>query len=548
MGEPQAVLDQVVLSRVVNTLASTDPGRLCYIFENGGHGAEEVTAGALARNGNQIAAALRRAGLGPDARVAVMLRNHPEFVHTLVANAKLGLPTVPIDPRARGPKLAYFLEFAECSALITADYVLADPAAAEPIRRAGIPVWVLSTPEGRAHGLGSPEAPFESLDAVLAAPDEPEVGEHLTDVTRPWLLAFTSGTTGDPKAIEFAWDRLLFYRRVPAIMGYRPDDVPYTGLSLTHGNALVVTMLPPLYGACSHAVFSRWFTSGRIWDVCREHGVTTWSNLGGIATAVYSRAPRAADRDHSVRLVVSAGMPAQLWTAFEERFGVRVLEWYGTMEGGFAHNPVGVGPVGSFGKPPEGLIEMDVVDDDGVPVSPDVPGELVVRPAGGRAQLSYFKNPQASAAKLRDGWLRTGDVVTRDGAGWYFFRHRREERGLRKMGEFIAEGFLRRVLAEAPEVVDVAVYGVPSRMGGVGETDIVAALVVRDPAVFDPAALFDRCAAQLEGSHVPDLIQVVDDLPRTASQKVQTRLLAAALEEPGARVHRRSAGLTRGRG
>jgi crotonobetaine/carnitine-CoA ligase len=232
-------------------------------------------------------------------------------------------------------------------------------------------------------------------------------------------------------------------------------------------------------------------------------------------------------------------MPREIWRAFEERFAVRVLEWYGTMEGGFACNPVGKGPVGSFGKPPDGLLDMDVVDDDGRPVGPRRVGELVLRPVGGEAKLSYYRNPEASARKVRNGWLHTGDMVSRDEDGWFYFSHRREDGGLRKAGEFIAEGFIRRVLAEDPDIADVHIYGIPARSGAPGETDIVAAVVARDRGAFDPDAVFGRCAAQLERSHVPDFLQVVDDLPRTPSEKVQVRFLVAQLDESAGNVFAR---------
>src|SRR5437764_13214144 len=531
-------VEDVVFSRLVAAEAERDPERLVMVFENGPFGAERVTAADLAVRGNQLAAALRGAGLRRGDRVAVMLRNHPEFIYGLVANAKLGLPTVPIDPRSRGSKLTYFLSFAECAGLITADYVLADEAAADAIRAAGVKVWALSTPEGRAEGLDV-SAEWPVLNEVLDGPEAAEQGEHVDDVTSPWLLAYTSGTTGDPKAIEFTHDRLLLYRQIPRSFGYRPDDVPYTGLALSHGNALVRTMLPAVCGVVDHSVFSRTFTKTRLWDVCIEYGCTTWSNLGGIATGIYSQPSSDRDLAHRVRLVVSAGMPREIWRAFEERFRVKVLEWYGTMEGGFAYNPVGVGPLGSFGKPPEGLLEMDVVDEDGRTEPPGQVGELILRPAGGEAKLSYYKNPEASARKVRRGWLFTGDMVTRDEEGWLYFAHRREEGGLRKAGEFISEGFIRKVLAEDPDVVDVHIYGVPSRAGAPGETDIVAAVVARDRETFDADAVFARCAARLERSHVPDFLQVVDDLPRTASEKVQVRFLVEALSESGRNVFTR---------
>jgi crotonobetaine/carnitine-CoA ligase len=94
-------------------------------------------------------------------------------------------------------------------------------------------------------------------------------------------------------------------------------------------------------------------------------------------------------------------MPREIWRPFEERFAVRVLEWYASPEGAFAYNPVGVGPVGSFGRPPAGLLEMEVVDGDGEALPPGRVGELTVRRPG--------------------GWVRTGHRVSRDANGWLTF-------------------------------------------------------------------------------------------------------------------------------
>lgn len=518
----EAELEQAVFSRLISRRADQEPDRVALIFENGELPAESIRNQDLEVHGNQLAWELKRAGYGAGDRIAVMLRNHPEFVYAMVAASKLGMITVPVDPRARGERLRYFLEFAECRVLVTADYVLAEPQAEEVVRQLDLRTYVLSTPEGRASGLRSEGWP--SLNEVLEGPARPDLGQHVDNLTYPWFLSYTSGTTGDPKAIVFGYDRMLFYRLTPRWFGYRSDDVPYTGLSLIHGNALVVTLMPALWGVVDHSVFSRWFTKSRLWAVCIEHGCTTWSNLGGIATAVYSEPPGPQDRAHRVRLVVSAGMPRQLWEPFEQRYGVQILEWYGTMEGGFAYNPPGVGPKGSFGKPPEGLLEMDVFDEEDRPLPARQIGELVVRPVGQAARLEYYKNPEASAKKTRGGWLHTGDMCWKDEEGWFYFAYRKEEGGIRKLGEFVPEDLIRRVLAEDPEVLDVHVYGVPARSGAPGESDVVAALVVRDPTRFDAQALYARCARRLERQYIPDYLQVLPELPKTATQKVQTRL------------------------
>ena len=533
--EPEHEL--AVFARLVERRAEEDPDRLALVFENGELPAEPVRNRDLELRGGRLAWELRRAGLRPGDRVAVMLRNHPEFVYAMVANSRLGLVTVPIDPRARGERLRYFLTFAGCRAAIVADGTLADPQAAQVVSEAGVHTYALSTAEGRAAGLTTDGWP--SLNEVFEGPERADVGQQVDSLTHPWFLSYTSGTTGDPKAIAFGYDRMLFYRLTPGFFGYRQDDVPYTGLSLIHGNALVVTLMPALWGVVDHSVFSRWFTKSRLWDVCIAHGCTTWSNLGGIATAVYGEPPAPHDRAHRVRLVVSAGMPRDLWQPFEERFGVRILEWYGTMEGGFACNPPGVGPRGSFGRPPEGMIEMEVVDDADRPLPPAEVGELVVRPAGQPARLEYLGNPDASRHKTRGGWLHTGDMAWRDEQGWFYFAHRREEGGIRKLGEFVPESFIMRVLAEDPQVLDVHVYGVPARSGAPGESDVVAAIVAADPDRLDAAALFARCAARLERASVPDFIQVLDELPKTATEKVQTRLLVQAFDPSSPRVYAR---------
>ncbi len=537
MADP---LDAVVLARLVAASAEAEPDRICLVFENGELPEERLTRADVAVQSNKLAHALHAAGLRKGDRIGVILRNHPEFVYALVACSKLGLVSVPVDPRSRGEKLRYFLTFAECAALLTADYVVADESATDVFRSIDARAYVLSTPEGRMEGL-QPGREWQSLNEVLDGPEREDAGQQVDRLGDPFELSYTSGTTGDPKAIVLTYERMPLYLAIPtAFFGYQADDVPYTGLSLTHGNALVATLLPALSGAVDHSVFSRRFTKTRLWDVCIRHGCTTWSNLGGIASAIYGEPPSARDRLHQVRLVVSAGMPRELWVPFEERFGARVLEWYGTMEGGaFAYNPPGIGPVGSFGKPP-GVLEMNIVDDDDQPVPPDTIGELVGRPIANPAQLEYFKNTDASAHKTRGGWMHTGDMCWRDAEGWYYFAHRKEEGGIRRMGEFISEGFVRRIVLDHPDVLDAHVYGVPSQTNAPGESDIAVAIVVSGPEAFDPTSLFEHCARVLERSHIPDYIQVVDELPKTASEKVQTRFLAAALDAstPGVYLRR----------
>jgi crotonobetaine/carnitine-CoA ligase len=322
------------------------------------------------------------------------------------------------------------------------------------------------------------------------------------------------------------------------VFGYAEDEVLYTGLSLTHGNAQAVTFA----NAVAHglpAVISERFSRSRLWDVCRRYGCTTFSLLGGMATAIYAEPRRPGDRDHRVRFVVSAGMPRALWRDFEERFGVRILEWYGAVDGGLAYRPIGTGPIGSFGKPLPGM-EMQVVDDDDRECPPGVVGELVCRWVGGPTVIEYLDDAAASAAKTRGGWIRTGDMCHRDAEGWFFFDWRRGG-GLRHNGDFVLPDYVERAAIEYPAVDDVCCYGVPAASGAPGESDVVLAVVPRPGTALDPAALFAHLGERLEPNGVPSFLQIVDEIPKTISEKPQARLLAERFAPTAANVHRRAA-------
>lgn len=486
----------------------------------GGNLPDEVrTYADLAGNGNRIAAALIGLGLQPGERFGLMMRNHPEFVETMIAASTTACVFVPIDPRTRGEKLAYMLRQSGCRGIVCADYCLEQVGAI----RAAVPDlgWILALETGETSARVS-LAGVGSLNAALAK-QVPAVDVRLSNPNDPLQIIYTSGTTGDPKGVVFPNARFGMFGMLGVLLGYQPGDRPYTGLSLTHGNAQAVTLGPSLHMGL-RAVFSRRFTKSKLWDICRRYGCTTFSMLGGMATAIYSEPPRADDADNPVRMVIDAGMPAAVWEAFERRFGVQVFEWYGAVEGGLAFKPVGVGPLGSFGKPVPGL-EMRIVDDNDTECPPGAIGEIVSRPASGdAADVEYFENAAASQEKTRGGWLRSGDMGHRDADGWLFFDYRKGG-SIRHNGDFINVGFVEKVVAEHPAVSDVFIYGVPAASGAPGEKDVVAAIVLEPGVAFDPAAIFAACRQGLEPNFVPSYLQVVDEIPKTASEKPQERFL-----------------------
>jgi crotonobetaine/carnitine-CoA ligase len=520
-----------ILCDLVALRAERQPELDVLTFERGEAPAEVRTYAELESHAQRIAAALAARRLERGQRFGLMLRNHPEFVEAMIAASIMGTVFVPIDPRMRGDKLAYLLRHAGCRGIVCADYCLG---ALDGVR-AALPSlgWILALETGEdPQGAGLADvAGAESLREVLSKPAARVEGRE-AGPDDPLQILYTSGTTGDPKGVVFPNQRFGAFALLGLLLGYLPDDRPYTGLSLTHGNAQAVTLGPALHMGL-RAVFSRRFTKSRLWDVCRRHGCTTFSLLGGMATAVYAEPERPDDGDNPVRMVVSAGMPPAIWEAFERRFQVQVFEWYGAVEGGLAYKPVGQGPIGSFGKPAPGL-EMRIVDERGDECPPGVVGEIVSRPAGGAAQVDYLDDPEASGAKARGGWLRSGDMGHRDADGWFFFDHRKGG-GIRHNGDFVHPGFVEKLIAEHPSVSDVFVYGVPAASGAPGEKDVVAAVVPAPGARFDPAEILAACRLGLEPNFVPSYLQRVDEIPKTASEKPQERFLLErfARDAPG---------------
>ena len=529
--------NNLILADYIASKAEEKPGHLVVTFEGAGVREDETrTYEQLVDNGNRLAATLIDHGMAHGDRFATLIRNHPEFIECMVGASVSGCVVVPIDPRTRGEKLKYTLNNSECRGIVCAFYSL--PLVMEVAEQVPTLKWVLVIEDEEDAGAATLTdlAMAESYRVVYDRPPE-VIDVRLQTPQDPLQIIYTSGTTGDPKGVGFANIRFGGAMMGGRMFGWTADDRPYTGLSLTHGNAQLLTFAPAM-GMDLSVVFSRKVTKSRLWDVTRKYGCTVFNLLGGMATAVYSEPVRADDGDNPVRMVLSAGMPQAIWRNFEKRFNLKIFEMYGAIEGGMALNPPGAGPVGSFGKAPAGL-EIRIVDDDGQTCAPGELGELVSRPLdGGEVRVEYFRNPEASKKKTAGGWLHSGDICHQDEDGWLYFDFRKGG-GIRHNGDFVNPGFVEKVLAEDPQVTDVFVYGVPAASGAPGERDVVAAVVALDAVTFDAASVFDRCVAELEPNFVPGYLQVVEEIPKTASEKPQERFLLERFAPDGEGVYTR---------
>jgi len=301
-----------------------------------------------------------------------------------------------------------------------------------------------------------------------------------------------------------------------------PDSVLFTGLPLFHCNAQEMTTLPAILNDLTAAYEER-FHASTYWEVAREMGATHVSLLISMINVLYKQPEKPTDRSHAVRVALTAGATREIWPAFEQRFGVRILELYGMTECGCTTlmNPPDAVRVGSVGTP-LGFVEAEVVDEDDRPVPAGARGELVVRPRQPFTMFTrYLNKPDQTIEAWRNLWFHTGDYVTRDEQGYYYFVDRKKD-VIRRRGENLAPYDVESVLNGHPAVFESVVVGVPSPLG---EEDVKAFVVLRPGSTAEPRAIFEFAAEHLPFFMVPRFIELVDEIPKTANQKSQRYLL-----------------------
>lgn len=487
---------------------------------------ERRSHAALLANGRRLAGAFRAAGLEPGDRFALLMRNRAAFVDAMVASEIAGTEFVAIDPRIRGDKLADMLRFAACRGVIACPEGWANLRPVLGLLPGVEWVWTVDDMADRA---------ARPLDEVVASAS-PIRGEPAR-FDQTMQLLYTSSTTGDAKAIRVPHGRFAAVAAWAEVFGLTATDRLYTGLSLTHGNAQFITLGSAL-ALNLPLVISRQFTKSRLWEILAHYRCTVFNTLGGMTSAIFAEPPAALDRAHDVRMVLSAGMPKALWRDFEQRFGVRVFEFFATAEGGLLVNPPGVGPVGSVGKAAAGT-RCEVLDAHDAICPSGRRGELCFQNSDGTvAPVNYLANEAASTAKTRGGWFRSGDIGWKDAEGWVHFSHR-AGRSVRRNGDFVDIAAMEALIAGLQGVDDVHVYGVRTAASAPGEREVVAAIV---PAEWpgDAAAIMTICLDRLGSIGTPNLIQIVRAIPKTASEKPQERHLVEMINERSCVLHDKS--------
>jgi fatty-acyl-CoA synthase len=499
------------------------------------------------KGANRRANLFQAVGVQRGETVALMMENRPEFLETLTGLAKLGAVTAAIDTNLTGAALVHCLTISGAKRVIVGreclqrlnDVLPQIPA----LRTDGIFVDTASESGAQA------PAGCHDLDSMLsgASTENPPAVKLGSDDLMMYI--YTSGTTGMPKAARITH---LRWFSAGYAMGYygltlTRDDVVYCALPLYHSNGALIAFGSAMVNGCTLAL-SRRFSASRYWEEATKMGATTFIYIGEVLRYLMSAAPGPYDRAHKITRILGNGLRPDIWTPFQQRFGIpHIREFYASTEGNAAtlnmdDTPASVGrPILKSMHLP--LVRFDietehyVMDAAGFHVrcGPGEVGELLGEIKGTSKFDGYTNTADTEKKLLRnvfktgDLYFKTGDLMKMDAAGNHFFVDRMGDT-FRWKGENVSTQEVQEILSSYPGVQLINVFGVqvPGSEGRVG----MAAILFDSGSSFAPDAFFRYAEEKLPSYARPGFVRVVHDLELTGTYKLKKTDLQKAGFDP----------------
>lgn len=482
-----------------------------------------------------LAGALAAAGVGPYDRVAYWGANHVRLIETLFATARLGAIAVLLNSRLAAGEAGFV--FGDS----TPKVVLIGSA-----QRAGMAV--LEAEGGRLPLVFDVDA----ADGEATHPDiadAPGYGSETSEVPCGWddaaLIMYTSGTTGRAKGAVLTHGN-IFFHDVNALIetDIRPDEICLAAAPLFHIAGLNGLALPTILKG-GLVVITRSVVPSEIFELIEKFGITSMfavpTTLDGLA---HEEAFATADLS-TMRTIIAGGapVPERLLRLWSDR-DIAVQQGYGLTETAPAVLKLaaedGIRKAGAAGKP-QFLVDVRLVGNDGRPVAQGEIGEILT--VGPNVFREYWNLPEASVAAFKDGWFRTGDGAVQDEDGYYFIRDRFKDMYI-SGGENVYPAQVESALLDVPGVADAAVFGVPDEQWG--ETGV--AYLTRNDEALTAEDVVESLRTRVARYKVPKQIVFVDELPRTASGKLQKNVLREQHDAQLASAQLASAQLTNAEG
>jgi acyl-CoA synthetase (AMP-forming)/AMP-acid ligase II len=474
-----------------------------------------LTYGELKLQVDSLANQLRSFGIRRGDRVAIILPNGVENIVSFLAVTAAGATAAPLNP-------AYTTEeFRFCLEDINARAVISSTEESEAIKAdlpdATFAIAVRSDFAGQTYFTAN-ERPLESR------PIEPSEADDIA------LVLHTSGTTSRPKKVPLSHRNLVVSaKNIVETYELTASDVSLCVMPLFHIHGLVASTLATLFSGGVVVVPSR-FNALDFWPIVESHHVTWYSAVPTMHQALLHRSKRKAGAEaidtanRNLRFIrsCSAPFPPEILADMEETFGVPVLEAYGMTEAAHqvASNPLRDGKHVSGSVGTGTGVSIAIMDQDGNIEPVGVTGEVVIK--GENITQGYEDNPEANRNSFTNGWFRTGDQGVMDSDGYLKLVGRLKEIIIRS-GEKISPQEIDETLLAHPSVAEAVAFGVPNSTHGEISS---AAVVLRAPV--QPAELVAYCRERLAAFKCPKVIHIVTEIPRSATGKVQRRVVAAA--------------------
>ena len=474
---------------------------------------------------SRLATGMQSLGLTRGDRICLYMSSSPEFVLLTLAANKLGVIWVPVNTDYRGEWLLDTIKRSRPKALFT-DSGLSHRVA--PLRRQlAIADWVIldfdaaSTP---ATIPATTPADMHSFAALAAcAPLSSDYRDQ--DYGDTCAILWTSGTTGKSKGVMQnynGWMRAIFQGASP-MFDSRAGDVVYCALPLFNAGAWVTSVYRALLEGIPCVLEPKFSVHG-FWQRIARFQATQTCLIGAMGVFLWNLPARADDADTTLRTAMVVPFPPDLWTAFEKRFGLRLLTGgLGQSECQLVANQLQAKvalPPYALGYPPDDM-ELRLFDDDGNEVPAGEAGEICVKPRQPHLLFNgYFDNEKATANVFRGEWYLTGDMGRQDPAtGALFFVDRKKD-AVRFAGRNISTLEVEGVFRRHPAVADVAAFGIPSAEVA-SEDELKVDIVLRAGEQITAEALCAFVNDKAPHYFVPRYLEFVDALPYTPTNKVQ---------------------------
>ncbi len=471
----------------------------------------------LLRLVDDLAGQLKQAGLLPGDRVALRAGSSAEFVVGLLAASRAELVAVPLDPALPvGDQRTR-------SEAVGARAVLVDGEGPGDEREPALRRWPIAV------AVGAENTPTVCLDAAIPPEQSVSTPEGLRDDDA--MIMFTGGTTGVPKMVPWTHDNIAnSVRAIIAGYGLGPRDATVAVMPLYHGHGLIAALLSTLAsgGTVLLPAHGR-FSAHTFWDDIDAVGATWYTAVPTMHQILLERSKteRPGNRRAALRFIRSCSAPLTPETAraLQETFSASVVCAFGMTEATHQVATTGIGQdenaaatgglVGASTGP-----EIRIAAPDGHPLPAEAVGEVWLR--GPTVVRGYLGDPAITAANFTDGWLRTGDLGSLSPAGDLIIRGRIKEL-INRGGEKISPERVEGVLATHPNVLEVAVFGLPDKM--YGET-VAAVIVPRESPAPTPTQLAEFCRERLAAFEVPATVREASALPHTAKGSLDRRAVA----------------------